>query len=221
MLAALFGGILTAASPCTLAAIPIMMGYVGGTTQTPRQAWWLSLNFIIGLNITLLGLGLLAARLGMLFGNLSPSWSMAMGVLLIGLALWLLLRPATACMQALPSNMQQKFARSGHWGALILGGLVGTVLSPCATPALAAVLTLISTGSWLGSSMWWGLWLLLLYGLGHSVLLLLAGAVPSTANRLIRQLSHYQRWLPGQRSFAVILLLAGVWWFWQGWQLSA
>lgn len=102
---------------------------------------------------------------------------------------------------------------------MVLGGLIGTVLSPCATPALAAVLTLVSTGSWLGSSLWWGMLLLLVYGIGHSILLLVAGAMPATANTLIRHIAHYDRWLPGRRTFAVILVLAGAWWVWQGFNM--
>ena len=216
ILAALLGGILTSASPCALAAIPVAVGYVGSRADTPRRAWWLSFAFVLGMNLTLLGFGLLAARMGMLFGNISGGWSIAVGTLLAGLALWLVLRPAATCGVSLPLGIQQRFAHSGTWGAMVLGGLIGTVLSPCATPALAAVLTLVSTGSWLGSSLWWGMLLLLVYGIGHSILLFVVGAMPATANSVIRRISRYDRWLPGRRAFAVILLLAGLWWVWQG-----
>ncbi|MDD5393205.1 MAG: cytochrome c biogenesis protein CcdA [Thiothrix sp.] len=216
LLVALLGGILTSTSPCALAAIPVTVGYVGSRADTPRRAWWLSFAFVLGMNLTLLGFGLLAARMGLLFGNVSGTWSILVGALLVAAALWLGLRPAQSCGLSLPVGIQQKFAHSGTWGAIVLGGLIGTVLSPCATPALAAVLTLVSTGSWLGASLWWGMLLLLVYGIGHSILLFVAGAMPATANTLIRQIAQYDHWLPGRRTFAMILLLAGSWWVWQG-----
>jgi cytochrome c biogenesis protein CcdA len=216
LVAAFLGGFLTSASPCALAALPVAVGYVGSRADTPRRAWWLSFAFVLGMNLTLLGFGLLAARMGTLFGNVSGGWSIAVGALLVVAGGWLWLRPASSCGLSLPTGLQQKFAHSGTWGAIVLGGLIGTVLSPCATPALAAVLTLVSTGSWLGASLWWGMVLLLVYGIGHSILLFVAGAMPASANALIRTVARYDRWLPGRRTFAVILLLAGAWWVWQG-----
>ena len=68
--AALFGGLLTSASPCTLAAVPVAVGYVGGQAASPRRAWALSLGFVAGMNLALLALGLAAARLGLLLGAL-------------------------------------------------------------------------------------------------------------------------------------------------------
>ncbi|MCU0921706.1 MAG: hypothetical protein MUF16_15460, partial [Burkholderiaceae bacterium] len=93
--------------------------------------------------------------------------------------------------------------------------------SPCATPALAAALALAGSGIAFGASMWWGAALLLAYGIGHSVLLLAAGAMPGTASALVRRFASAQAWLPGRRSFALLLAAAGCWWVWQGSGLTA
>lgn len=85
-------------------------------------------------------------------------------------------------------------------------------MSPCATPALAAALAMAGSGTLSGASMVWGGALLLAYGLGHSVLILLAGAMPSTATSMVARFSRWARWLPGRRSFAVVMALAGAWW---------
>lgn len=58
----------------------------------------------------------------------------------------------------------------------------------------------------------WGTALLLAYGLGHSALLLLAGAMPSAATAMIARFSRWEVWLPGRRTFAAVMLLAGLWW---------
>jgi cytochrome c biogenesis protein CcdA len=108
-----------------------------------------------------------------------------------------------------------RLARSGLWG-VVLGVLVGTVMSPCAMPALAAALALAGSGATFGASMWWGTALLLAYGIGHCALLLVAGAVPGAATAMVRRFDAIQAWLPGRRSFAALLALAGLWWVLQG-----
>jgi cytochrome c biogenesis protein CcdA len=184
--AAFIGGVLTSASPCVLAAVPVAVGFVGGQAVTPRRSAVLALAFVAGMNIALLAMGLAAARLGLLLGTLPGPWSVAVGLLVVGLAVWLWRSQGAACGITLPAALQQRLAASGLWGAVLLGGLIGTVMSPCATPALAAALALAGSGSAFGVSMWWGAALLLAYGIGHSLLLGAAGAMPGAAMALVR-----------------------------------
>ena len=51
---AFVGGVLTLASPCVLAAVPVAVGYVGGQALSPRRAWALALAFVAGMNVALL-----------------------------------------------------------------------------------------------------------------------------------------------------------------------
>lgn len=213
--AAFAGGVLTSASPCVLAAVPVAVGFVGGQANSPRRAWTLSLAFVAGMNIALLMMGLAAARLGLMMGTLPGPWLVVVGVVVMGLAVWLW-RAGSSCSIGLPSALQKYLARSGLWGAVVLGALIGTVMSPCATPALGAALAIAGAGAALGASMLWGAALLLAYGIGHSALLLLAGAMPSAASAMIAGFSRWDAWLPGRRTFAAVMLLAGVWWVAQG-----
>ena len=176
LVAALVGGIVTSAAPCALAAVPVAVGYVGGQATTPRRAWALSLAFVAGMNVALLALGLLAARLGLLLGALPGPWSMAVGMVVAGAAVWLWRADPASGGLRLPVTFERRLAQSGIGGATALGALIGTVMSPCATPALGAALAIAGSGSALGASMLWGAALLLAYGIGHSALLLLAGA---------------------------------------------
>lgn len=215
LLAALLGGLLTSASPCVLAAVPVAVGFVGGQAGSPRRAWALSLGFVAGMNAALLAMGLLAARLCLLMGSLPGPWLVAVGALIIVMAVWMW-RVQSSCAIGLPAVLQQRLARTGLWGAMVLGALIGTVMSPCATPALGAALAIAGSGAALGATMVWGAALLLAYGLGHSALLLLAGAMPTAANVLITRFSRWDAWLPGRRAFSFIMLLAGGWWIAQG-----
>jgi cytochrome c biogenesis protein CcdA len=149
-------------------------------------------------------------------GALPGPWLVAVGALVVAVAVWLWRSSASSCGVALPAAMQRRLAQSGIWGALVLGALIGTVMSPCATPALAAALAIAGSGAAMGASMAWGVALLLAYGLGHSALLLLAGAMPSAATGLIQRFARWDAWLPGRRTFAGLMLLAGLWWVGQG-----
>jgi cytochrome c-type biogenesis protein len=213
--AAFVGGVLTSASPCVLAAAPVAVGYVGGQARTPARAWWLSAAFVAGLTLVLVLLGLLAARLGLLMGALPGPWSLAVGGVIVAAGIWLW-RTAPSCGLPLPASWQRKLSGAGSWGAFALGALVSTVLSPCATPALAAALAIAGTGAAFGESMWWGAALLLAYGIGHGMLLLVAGALPGSAQALLARAGRFERWLPGRRFFALVLVAAGLWWIAQG-----
>jgi cytochrome c-type biogenesis protein len=189
----------------------VAVGYVGGQTRTPARAWWLSAAFVSGLTLVLVLLGLLAARLGVLMGTLPGPWSLAVGATIVAAGIWVW-RAAPSAGLPLPSHWQRQLAGAGAWGAFALGALVSTVMSPCATPALAAALAVAGTGAAFGESMWWGAALLLAYGVGHGVLLFFAGALPGSAQALLARAEHFERWLPGRRFFALLLIAAGAWW---------
>lgn len=212
LVAAFVAGLLTSASPCVLAAVPVAIGYVGGQTKSPGRAWALALAFVGGMNLTLLVMGLAVARLGGLLGALPGPWVMAVGVLVLALAIWMWFAPGAHCGVSLPQGLERRLASSGLWGAAVLGALIGTVMSPCASPALAAALAMAGSGSAWGDSAGWGAMLLLAYGLGHSALLLVAGATPALAESLMRRAAPLQSWLPGRRVFAIVLAAAGLWW---------
>jgi len=213
--AAFIGGVLTSASPCVLAAAPVTVGYVGGQARTPARAWALSAAFVAGLTLVLVLLGLLAARLGLLMGALPGPWSLAVGGVIVAAGIWLW-RAAPSCGLSLPEGLQRRLAGAGSWGAFALGALVSTVMSPCATPALAAALAIAGTGAAFGESMWWGAALLLAYGVGHGMLLLIAGALPGSAQALLARAGRLERWLPGRRFFALVLAASGLWWIGEG-----
>jgi cytochrome c biogenesis protein CcdA len=214
--AAFAAGLVTSASPCVLAAVPVAVGFVGGQGRTAGRAWLLSLSFVLGMNLALVALGLMAAQLGLLFGTLPGPWMVTVGLMITGLALWLIWGNSAVCQVSLSLRWQQAFANSGFTGALVLGALIGTVMSPCSTPALVAALALAGSGSLLDDSVWLGAAMLLAYGLGHGVLLFLAGAVPALTTSWLRRTSAWQAWMPGRRIFGLILAAAGLWWVAQG-----
>lgn len=207
--AAFVGGVLTSVSPCVLAAVPVAVGFVGGSSTTPRRSLQLALVLVAGMTFALTVLGLAAARLGILMGSLPGVWTIAAGVLIVVAGIWIGWGRSARSLQLSP-RLQKRLAGSGWIGALVLGALLGTVMTPCASPALAAALAWAGSGGAFGESMWFGAALLTAYGLGHSLLVLAAGASPSAARALMNRVGE-GRWLPGKRTFALLMIAAGGW----------
>jgi cytochrome c-type biogenesis protein len=181
-IAAVFvGGVLTASNPCVLVMIPLMMSYVAGQKDQrvgPLRALLYSLIFVLGLSLTFVVLGMLAALAGSLYGNVSKLWNWVVAAVCLVMGLHLMgLLPFTI---PLPLRLQPK--TRGLLGAFLMGLLFGIVSAPCAAPILIVLLAYLA-GS--GASVPWGGLLLLIYALGHSVLILVAGTSMGLARRLI------------------------------------
>ena len=181
IVAVFIGGILTASNPCVLAMIPLMMSFVAGQKDLkvgPLRAFLYSLVFVAGLAITFTLLGVVAALAGSLYGDVSKVWNwiVASVCLVMGLHLMGVLKFTIP----MPVKVQPK--TRGIVGAFIVGLLFGVVSAPCAAPILVVLLTYLA-GS--GSSVAYGAFLLLVYALGHSVLVLLAGTSMGIARKLI------------------------------------
>lgn len=191
--AAFVGGLLTAANPCVLAMVPLMVGYVAGQeSRGVGRSFLLSLTFSIGLTImfAILFFATWAASLA-----LKASWwtyvaaavCLLMGMHLIGLSHFRIPAPAGV-------RPRQK----GFIGALLLGLLFGLVSLPCAGPVLLALLAVVPLG---GAA--FGALLLVAYSLGHCGLVLAGG----TSMGLVQRLADSRGW---NRSADVLRRFAGV-----------
>jgi cytochrome c-type biogenesis protein len=203
------GGIISSSSPCVLATIPLVIGYVGGYSGGDRRkALLYSLTFILGLSITFTILGAIASFIGGLFGIISRTWyfivggvTIAIGLHLIGLFEWNL---------PVPVHLQPK--QRGILGAFLLGIFFGIVSSPCATPVLALILTFVASKGEVA----YGTSLLFVYALGHCALIFLAGTATGFAESFIKSkgISNITTW--GKRVGGVIVVFAGIYLFYLG-----
>lgn len=208
------GGLLTSANPCVLVAAPLVVGFTGGTEQGRHHPALLSGLFVLGLAASFTLLGLVAAVTGTLLGDVGWGWKAALGLALLAIGLHLL----GAFRLPTPSARHLgRFQGSGLLGAFALGSLTGTLSAPCATPALAAVLTLVAYQK----RVVWGGVLLFAYALGHVLLLFLAGVSSGWASRLAQ--SRVSRtlgvWLP--RLMGALLVGCAAWILGVAWKARA
>jgi len=206
--AVFLGGILSSASPCVLATIPLVVGFVGGYAEgSRRKAFLFSLAFIIGLSLTFTLFGAAAALLGTMFGTMGGWWYVAVGVVAMAMGLQML----GLYELNLPALPQFRPKRGGLVGALLLGLFFGVASSPCATPVLVAILSFAA----LKGNILYGTLLLFTYALGHCLLMLAAGTFTGFVEAFAasRGVASVSLW--GKRVSGAIIALAGAWFIWR------
>jgi len=202
------GGILTSIGPCNVAMIPLIIGYIGGSTQLPRKkAFVISLLFALGLSVTFVMLGLIASLVGGLIGGTTRIWYYLVAAVCIVIGLQMLgifHIPIPGWFGKLREGVHVK----GLLGAFLFGLVSGLVASQCATPVLGAILTYIMAQK---ASMVYGALLLFIYALGRSVPIILAG----TFTGALKNLRAFGKWADlAEKIAGVIIILVGLYFVW-------
>jgi len=200
-------GVLSSASPCVLATIPLVVGYVGGYADGNRgKAFRYSLAFVIGLSLTFTAFGAAAGLFGTMFGTLGGWWyaiagivALVMGGQMMGLY-----------ELRLPIRHDYKPKRGGMIGSFLLGLFFGVVSSPCATPVLVVLLTVVATKG----KVLYGIALLFTYAIGHCLLMLVAGTFTGFIESFImtKGIANISLWT--KRCGGLIVAIVGAYLVW-------
>ncbi len=186
-------GIVSSFTPCILSTLPLIIGYVGESgARDKKVAFKYSVFFSIGVVVTFTALGVTFSLIGKFMNITGKWWYLLLGVvmLLVGLQLLGVIgNHDKACK--MPNR------RKGFWGAFFLGILGGALSSPCSTPVLAAILAFVAQK---GNVALGGL-MLLLYSIGHLVLIIIAG----TSVGLVQQLSMSNKTRAAGRILKIVL----------------
>ncbi|MDF1561449.1 MAG: cytochrome c biogenesis protein CcdA [Deltaproteobacteria bacterium] len=213
-IAAVFvGGLLTASNPCVLAMIPLTMSFVAGRREERPgvlRALGFSSVFVLGLSLTFTALGMVAALAGQLYGDVSSAWNWVVAAVCGVMGLHLM-GVVTVPIPSLAGRIQPR--TRGLLGALILGLLFGLVSAPCAAPILVVLLTYLA-GS--GASVAYGGLLLLVYALGHSLLILIAGTSMGAARTLIENKKMTGTLAILRKGAGVVIVLVGLYFGYRG-----
>ncbi len=211
IVAVFVGGVLTASNPCVIAMIPLMMSFVAGRrahdmSAAPGmfRALGFSLVFVLGLSITFTAMGMAAALAGKMYGDISSVWNWVVSAVCVLMGLHLL-GVLSVPIPSVADKIRPK-AR-GFIGALVLGLLFGLVSAPCAAPILVVLLTYLA-GS--GASVPYGGLLLLVYALGHSLLILIAGTSMGAARTLIENKKMTRTMDILRKGAGAVIVLVGI-----------
>jgi cytochrome c-type biogenesis protein len=204
--AAFLWGILSVLlSPCHLASIPLIVGFIDkqGRMST-RRAFVISALFAGGILVTIAAIGAITAAAGRMLGNVGPygNYFVAAIFFLVGLHL----------LDVIPMPWsgpgQVGMKRKGLLAALILGLVFGIAIGPCTfaymAPMLGVTFKLASTQAAYGAL------LLLVYGVGHCSVIVIAGTSTGWVQRYMNWNEHSQGTIVVKRICGVLVLLGGL-----------
>jgi cytochrome c-type biogenesis protein len=203
--AVFLAGVISSASPCVLATIPLVVGFVGGYVDGDRlKAFRYSLAFVFGLSLTFTAFGAAAGLLGTMFGTLGGPWYLIAGII----ALIMGGQMMGLYEIRLPIRRNFKPKQGGIVGSFLLGLFFGVVSSPCATPVLVVLLTLVAGKG----QVFYGVALLFCYAIGHCLLMLFAGTFTGFVEGFVKTkgVVDFSRWAK-RVSGGIITAAAG--WF--------
>jgi cytochrome c-type biogenesis protein len=200
----LWGVISILLSPCHLASIPLLIGFLSSQGKSgSKRVFQLSLLFSIGILVSIVLIGIITASAGRLLGDLGRigNGAVALVFLLFGFYLMDLL-PLQWSLPGMPVRLR------GVPGALVLGSLFGIGLGPCTFAFMAPVLGVVFAKA--GSNPGGGLGLLGAFALGHCGVIVAAGTLTQSVERYLGWTENHQalKWL--RRLCGLLVFAAGV-----------
>lgn len=185
-------------SPCHLASIPLIVGFINqqGRTTT-RRAFTISLLFSVGILITIGVIGIITAAAGRMLGDIGRWGNYGVAIIFLVVGLYLL----DTIRIAMPGAAQPGVKGKGILAAFILGLVFGVALGPCTfaymAPMLAVTFRLATT------NLPYGILLLLIYSVGHCVVIVLSGTFTEVVQR-------YLNWNERSRGAMIIKKTCGI-----------
>jgi len=185
-------------SPCHLASIPLIVGFIDeqGRISTKR-AFIISVLFAVGILITIGAIGAVTAALGRMMGDVGKygNYFVALVFFVVGLhLLGVIPMPWSG-----PGRVGMK--RKGMLAAFILGLVFGIALGPCTFAYMAPMLGI--TFKLAATNLLYGVLLLIVYGLGHCSVIVLAG----TCTELVQR---YMNWNEKSKGAVILKKICGV-----------
>jgi cytochrome c-type biogenesis protein len=185
-------------SPCHLASIPLIVGFIDDQGRiTLRRAFVISLLFSLGILVTIGLVGGVTALAGRMIGDVGRYGNYFVAVVFFVVGLHLLDVITLPFRRIGPSAMKRK----GYLAALMLGLVFGVALGPCTFAYMAPMLAI--TFQQAASRVGYGILLLVMYGLGHCSVIVLAGTFTEMVQR-------YLDWNESSRGAVMLKKVCGI-----------
>jgi cytochrome c-type biogenesis protein len=185
-------------SPCHLASIPLIVGFINEQGRTSiRRAFATSALLAVGILITIAAIGAITAAVGRMMGDVGKYGNYFVAVIFFVVGLHLL--GVIPIPFSGPSQIGLK--RKGLLAAFIIGLVFGIALGPCTfaymAPMLAVTFKVAST------ALLYGIVLLLAYALGHCSVIVFAGTFTELVQR-------YMNWNEKSRGTMIVKKICGI-----------
>ena len=208
LLASFLGGVLASISPCSLAMLPLIVGYVGGySKETPFKTFLQVCCFILGTAIVFTIIGIICAITGSVFASalggyftlLVASLLLVMGLKLLGFLDF----ETPRIIKAMPQNSTNSIIVY----PVLLGMTFALAGTPCSTPILAGIMAFAA----IGKNIALAITMLFLFALGQGVILILAGLFTSSLKNM-KSLAKFTEIL--LKLSGILLIVVSAYLFW-------
>lgn len=170
------GGLIASISPCSLAMLPIIVGYVGGYSEAkPLKTLVQMIFFVFGTSIVFSAIGIICAITGKVFISFAGGY---FGIVLAAIMLIMGLKLVGFLDFELPvivKEMPKSEAHNTYLYPILLGAVFALAGTPCSTPFLAGIMAFAS----LSANIINAILMLFLFSLGQGLILVLAGFITS------------------------------------------
>ena len=192
-------------SPCHLASIPLIIGFIDGQGRiSTKRAFIISTLFAIGILITIAGIGAITAAAGRMMGDVGRFGNYFVAAIFFVVGLHLL----DVIPMPLSGPGQVSMKKKGMLAAFVLGLVFGIALGPCTFAFMAPILGVMFKVA--ATNLPYGIFLLLAYGVGHCSVIVFAG----TCTELVQKYMNWNEKSKGaiilKKICGVLVLLAGV-----------
>ncbi len=175
------GGVVASLSPCGIGMLPIVVSYIGSSSEKRTSKNLLQIVFfILGLSICLTVIGLVCALTGQIFDATNRIYFVVVLtslVLIFGLNLVGLLDiNFPVIVKKFPQSEKHNFITY----PLLLGMVFALAATPCSTPILAGIMAVAS----MSANLFYAALMLFLFSLGQGMIILVAGLFTSVLKKL-------------------------------------
>lgn len=203
------GGLIASISPCSLAMLPIIIGYVGGySKEKPIKTFLQMIFFVIGTAIVFSIIGIICAVTGKVFISFAGGY---FGLIIASILMVMGLKLAGFIDFELPIMIKEIPQGNSHsliLYPLILGAVFALAGTPCSTPILAGIMAFAS----LSASISHAIIMLFLFAIGQGVILILAGFLTSHLKNW-KGFYKFSDWL--LKISGILLVLASIYIFYK------
>lgn len=201
-------------SPCHLASIPLIVGYIEtqGNIRTTRAALIAAL-FSAGILITIAVIGIVTGLAGRMMGDIGQYGNIAVAVLMIIIGLYLL---GIIPLPFLDYGIGQPvIKKKGLLAAFLLGLFFGLALGPCTfaymAPMLGVAFTVAST------NLLYAVVLVGAYAVGHCLVIVIAGASTEVVQHMLKWNEKSRGALYLKKGCGVLVVVSGIYMLASAW----
>ena len=185
-------------SPCHLAGIPLVVGFISRQKELiNRKAWILSGLFALGTLATIAIIGLVTGMLGRILGDLGSYAKYIAAALFLFFGFYLL------GVIPLPSGGlgSLRMQGNGYVTAFLIGLVFGAALGPCAFAFLAPIIGIALQAA--SRNLALAVALFAAFAVGHCLVIILAGSLSGLVRR-------YLRWTESSKGLGILRKVCGV-----------